>query len=220
MKISEKLLILISITILTVLSWLYIRAMEGGLGDTFDKWNSTTDNFLLGIVVWVWIMISILFYIFAYIGPFMMAIPIVMLITEDESGYTNFVVFFIGVCFLITFKNVSVWNYSSHTETSSHIGTTAISNDDYNDDYDYDDYDYDDYSDDYSDNYSYDTDYDEYSDDYYSDDYNDDNIHHVDPHWVDGYTRNDGTEVDGYWRGGDDGYWQSNPDGYDYNNLN
>ncbi|EJR17899.1 hypothetical protein LKL81_24230 [Bacillus paranthracis] len=34
---------------------------------------------------------------------------------------------------------------------------------------------------------------------------------HVDPHWVDGYERSDGTEVDGYWRGGDDGYERSNP---------
>ena len=45
------------------------------------------------------------------------------------------------------------------------------------------------------------------------------NLHHVDPHWVDGYDRSDGTEVDGYWRGGDEGYDRSNPDGDLSNNL-
>ena len=34
---------------------------------------------------------------------------------------------------------------------------------------------------------------------------------HVEPHYVDSYYRDDGTQVDGYWRGGDDGYWRSNP---------
>lgn len=58
---------------------------------------------------------------------------------------------------------------------------------------------------------------DSYSDDSYSD--YDDNTHHVDPHWVDGYERSDGTEVDGYWRGGDDGYERSDPDGDLSNNL-
>jgi len=43
--------------------------------------------------------------------------------------------------------------------------------------------------------------------------------HHVDPHWVDGYERSDGTQVDGYWRGGADGYERSNPDGDTGNNL-
>lgn len=46
------------------------------------------------------------------------------------------------------------------------------------------------------------------------------NTHHVDPHWVTGYERADGTHVDGYWRDGDgdtskdtDGGWtQHNPD--------
>ncbi|WP_226670803.1 hypothetical protein [Metabacillus litoralis] len=45
------------------------------------------------------------------------------------------------------------------------------------------------------------------------------NTHHVDPHWVDGYTRDDGTEVEGYWRGGEDGYERSDPDGDLSNNL-
>lgn len=45
------------------------------------------------------------------------------------------------------------------------------------------------------------------------------NTHHVDPHWVDGYTRDDGTEVEGYWRGGEDGYERSNPDDDLSNNL-
>lgn len=47
----------------------------------------------------------------------------------------------------------------------------------------------------------------------------DDNIHHVDPHMVDGYERSDGTQVDGYWRGGEDGYDRSDPDGDSSNNL-
>lgn len=47
----------------------------------------------------------------------------------------------------------------------------------------------------------------------------DDNIHHVDPHMVDGYERSDGTQVDGYWRGGEDGYDRSDPDGDLSNNL-
>lgn len=47
----------------------------------------------------------------------------------------------------------------------------------------------------------------------------DSNIHHVEPHWVDGYERSDGTKVDGYWRGGEDGYNRSNPDGDPSNNL-
>lgn len=46
------------------------------------------------------------------------------------------------------------------------------------------------------------------------------NIHHVEPHRVDGYYRSDGNYVDSYWRGGDDGYYRSDPDGYLYNNLN
>lgn len=58
---------------------------------------------------------------------------------------------------------------------------------------------------------------DSYSDDSYED--YDDNTHHVDPHWVDGYERSDGTEVDGYWRGGEDGYERSDPDGDISNNL-
>ncbi|MBM7606221.1 hypothetical protein JOC75_004269 [Metabacillus crassostreae] len=54
----------------------------------------------------------------------------------------------------------------------------------------------------------------------YDDTYTDEsNIHHVDPHWVNGYTRDDGTEVEGYWRGGEDGYDRSNPDGDSSNNL-
>jgi hypothetical protein len=44
-------------------------------------------------------------------------------------------------------------------------------------------------------------------------------VHHVDPHWVDGYERSDGTDVEGYWRGGEDGYERSNPDGDPSNNL-
>lgn len=44
--------------------------------------------------------------------------------------------------------------------------------------------------------------------------------HKVEPHWVDGYTKDDGTQVDGYWRGGEDGYYRSNPDGIKENNLN
>ena len=55
--------------------------------------------------------------------------------------------------------------------------------------------------------------------------------HHVKPHWVEGYTRADGTYVGGYWRDGDGdtsvdldedeggGYIRSNPDGDPTNNL-
>jgi hypothetical protein len=55
--------------------------------------------------------------------------------------------------------------------------------------------------------------------------------HHVDPHYVNGYVRSDGTEVSGYWRDGDGdpsthltseqggGYIRSNPDGIKSNNL-
>jgi uncharacterized membrane protein YgcG len=39
------------------------------------------------------------------------------------------------------------------------------------------------------------------------------NTQHVDPHWVEGYERSDGTKVDGYWRGGSDGYERSDPGG-------
>lgn len=45
-------------------------------------------------------------------------------------------------------------------------------------------------------------------------------IHKVDPHWVNGYTKDNGTQVDGYWRGGENGYYRSNPDGIKENNLN
>lgn len=38
------------------------------------------------------------------------------------------------------------------------------------------------------------------------------NNHHVDPHWVNDYYREDGTHVEGYWRGGNSGWEQSNPD--------
>ncbi len=34
-------------------------------------------------------------------------------------------------------------------------------------------------------------------------------LHHVDSHWVEGYTRQDGTVVDGYYRGGEEGYFRS-----------
>ncbi|MCT8137664.1 hypothetical protein H1D32_07790 [Anaerobacillus sp. CMMVII] len=56
-------------------------------------------------------------------------------------------------------------------------------------------------------------------------------IHHVEPHYVEGYTRADGTEVSGYYRDGDGnpntqlsaeeggGYYRSNPDGNPLNNL-
>lgn len=58
-----------------------------------------------------------------------------------------------------------------------------------------------------------------------------DNIHFVNPHHVDGYFRNDGTYVNGYFRDGDGntaidhpaeqggGYIRSNPDGNPFNNL-
>lgn len=45
-------------------------------------------------------------------------------------------------------------------------------------------------------------------------------VHHVAPHWVEGYERSDGTKVKGYYRGGKDGYYRSNPDGNPHNNLN
>ena len=56
-------------------------------------------------------------------------------------------------------------------------------------------------------------------------------VHFVNPHYVQGYTRADGTVVDGYWRDGDSntsedlfvdeggGYDQTNPDGDLSNNL-
>lgn len=56
-------------------------------------------------------------------------------------------------------------------------------------------------------------------------------VHFVEPHWVDGYFREDGTYVGGYWRDGDGnplttltleeggGYWRTNPDGDPGNNL-
>lgn len=46
-------------------------------------------------------------------------------------------------------------------------------------------------------------------------------LHHVNPHYVEGYVRSDGTVVNGYFRDGDgDGYLRSNPDGIKENNLN
>ncbi|MFJ5718140.1 hypothetical protein [Neobacillus sp. NPDC093127] len=56
-------------------------------------------------------------------------------------------------------------------------------------------------------------------------------VHHVDPHYVNGYVRSDGTEVSGYWRDGDGdpnthltaeqggGYIRTNPDGIEENNI-
>lgn len=56
-------------------------------------------------------------------------------------------------------------------------------------------------------------------------------VHHVAPHWVDGYARSDGTFVEGHWRDGDGnpnttlteqqggGYERSDPDGNPFNNL-
>jgi Protein of unknown function (DUF3892) len=56
-------------------------------------------------------------------------------------------------------------------------------------------------------------------------------IHFVEPHYVEGYFRQDGTYVDGYWRDGDGntdidltiedggGYIRTNPDGDPTNNL-
>lgn len=56
--------------------------------------------------------------------------------------------------------------------------------------------------------------------------------HFVNPHYVEGYTREDGTYVEGYWRDGDGntdidldvhhggGYQQTNPDDNPFNNLN
>ncbi|NHC43603.1 hypothetical protein G6549_27575 [Bacillus sp. MM2020_1] len=73
--------------------------------------------------------------------------------------------------------------------------------------------------------YEYDNDYSEnYNDEEYDDGgyekEDDSNIHHVESHWVEGYTRSEGTEVDGYWRGGEDGYYRSDPDDDTSNNLN
>lgn len=57
------------------------------------------------------------------------------------------------------------------------------------------------------------------------------NAHVVDPHYVDGYFRKDGTYVEGYYRDGDGnhnthltteqggGYLRTNPDGNPFNNL-
>jgi hypothetical protein len=57
-------------------------------------------------------------------------------------------------------------------------------------------------------------------------------VHHVEPHYVDGYERSDGTHVEGYYRDGDGnpettlteedggGYIRSNPDGISSNNIN
>lgn len=46
-------------------------------------------------------------------------------------------------------------------------------------------------------------------------------LHHVDPHYVPGYFREDGTYVKGYFRSGDGtGYVRSNPDDTTINNLN
>ena len=58
-------------------------------------------------------------------------------------------------------------------------------------------------------------------DDYYDGgEYNSDSRNHqVSPHSVEGYQRGDGTEVQGYWRGGDSGYSRSNPDGNPNNNI-
>ncbi|MHA7138156.1 hypothetical protein ACRTEV_12925 [Rossellomorea arthrocnemi] len=58
-----------------------------------------------------------------------------------------------------------------------------------------------------------------------------DNVHFVEPHYVDPYIRKDGTLVEGYFRDGDGnssidtpleqggGYIRSNPDGNPFNNL-
>lgn len=48
---------------------------------------------------------------------------------------------------------------------------------------------------------------------------NNSGVHHVDRHWVDGYIRSDGAEVEGYWRGGEKGYERSNPDNSLDNNI-
>lgn len=57
-------------------------------------------------------------------------------------------------------------------------------------------------------------------------------VHHVDPHYVNGYTTAEDTQVNGYWRDGDGdtsvnvskedggGYMQTNPDGTVLNNFN
>ncbi|WP_238392665.1 hypothetical protein [Paenibacillus antri] len=46
-------------------------------------------------------------------------------------------------------------------------------------------------------------------------------VHHVEPHYVEGYYREDGTYVEGYYRDGvdGDGYVRTNPDGDPNNNL-
>ncbi len=44
-------------------------------------------------------------------------------------------------------------------------------------------------------------------------------VHHVDPHYVEGYYRDDGTYVEGYQRGGESGYYRSDPDGSTSNNI-
>lgn len=60
---------------------------------------------------------------------------------------------------------------------------------------------------------------------YYDDEYveyeTDDSpgIHHVEPHYVEGYYRSDGTYVEGYQRGGDSGYYRSDPDSSTSNNI-
>lgn len=49
------------------------------------------------------------------------------------------------------------------------------------------------------------------------------NLHVVNPHFVDGYIRADGTVVEGYYRNGglvDGSYYRSNPDDILENNLN
>ena len=44
----------------------------------------------------------------------------------------------------------------------------------------------------------------------------DSGTHHVSPHYVESYERSDGTQVEGYHRGGEDGYERSDPgSGYD-----
>lgn len=48
------------------------------------------------------------------------------------------------------------------------------------------------------------------------------NLHHVTPHSVSGYTKDNGTVVDGYYRDGENGtgYFRTNPDDTTSNNLN
>lgn len=57
------------------------------------------------------------------------------------------------------------------------------------------------------------------ADAYFEDDVPTADVHHVEPHDVEGYTRSDGTEVSGYHRGGEDGYLRSDPDIFKENNL-